>query len=79
MNTKYEVLNQSLRRDIQNSGLEVGGVYYILKVLMNDVEKLYYAQLNNESMEVARQASTPVNNSESEEPKTETELEESVE
>jgi len=55
MITKYEVFKQSIKKYIQNSELDIGVVYYILKDIYKEIENLYYATLNRESMELAKQ------------------------
>ena len=53
---KYEQFKQSIRQYNQSSELDIGIVYFILKDLFNEIERMYYAQLNKESIESARQA-----------------------
>lgn len=47
----YEALNRQINNSIQQSGLDIGAAYFIIKNICNDMEKLYYAQLNKEAME----------------------------
>lgn len=48
---KYQILKEQVNYVIQNSGLDIGIVYFIMKDVMNNLEKLYYAQLNKECLE----------------------------
>ena len=50
MNIEYERLRETIRESIQNSGLDVGAAYFILKDVYRDVENTYYATMNNELM-----------------------------
>lgn len=54
MTSQYEALRQSVSQLIQNSCLDIGGVYFILKDIMSQLEKIYYAQLNKEALESAQ-------------------------
>lgn len=38
---KYELLKQQLIYTIQNSGLDIGAAFFILKDVFNEVEALY--------------------------------------
>lgn len=55
MNLKYEFFKQSIYQLIQKSNLEIGIIFYIFKDIYNDIEKLYYAQLNKESLAQAEE------------------------
>ena len=46
--SKYEKLKRTLMDIIQSSELEVGIVYFILKDILREVEKLYYTQIQKE-------------------------------
>lgn len=48
---KYQIFKEKINYVIQNSDLDIGAVYFILKDIFGDIEKLYYAQLNKECME----------------------------
>ena len=50
MISKYQILKESINQVIQNSGLDIGAVYFILKDIFNEIEKLYYAQINRECL-----------------------------
>lgn len=39
---KYDIFYKTVMNVIQNSGLDVGAVYFILKDILNEIEKLYY-------------------------------------
>lgn len=47
----YQLLKETIHHVIQNSGLDVGAAYFILKDVYNDIEKTYYGQLNKECLE----------------------------
>lgn len=51
MITKYENFRRMIQQAIQNSGLDIGIVYFIFKDIFSEIEKLYYAYLNTESAE----------------------------
>ncbi len=51
--TKYEVLKGIINQSIQNSGLDIGAVYFIMKDIYSNIENLYYSQLNREAIENA--------------------------
>ena len=44
----YKIFEQSIRNFIQESGLDVGVTYYILKDIYKDLEKTYYDLLRLE-------------------------------
>lgn len=58
MISDYEGFKARLNYSIQNSNLDVGAIYYILKDTINEVEKLYYAQLNKEALEHSKADNT---------------------
>jgi len=47
----YQKLKETINYAISNSGLDIGAVYYIMKDIINNLEHLYYAQINKECME----------------------------
>lgn len=49
----YQLFKEKINYIIQNSGLDIGAVYFILKDIFSEIEKLYYAQINKECMEEA--------------------------
>ena len=53
MAKQYQILKETIVHVIQNSGLDIGAAYFILKDIYNDVERAYYAQLNQECLEEA--------------------------
>lgn len=50
---QYQILKETIRNVIQNSGLDIGMAYFILKDIFSEVESTYYAQLNRECLEEA--------------------------
>lgn len=58
MNKKYQVFRETLKQVIQNSGLDIGVAYFILKDVFSEIETLYYAQLNKECLEEAKKINT---------------------
>lgn len=50
----YQLFKEKINYVIQNSGLDIGAVYFILKDIFSDIEKLYYAQINKECLEEAQ-------------------------
>lgn len=51
---KYQLFREKINYVIQNSGLDIGVVYFILKDIFGEIEKLYYNQLNRELLEEAK-------------------------
>lgn len=47
---KYQILYETLNNVIQNSGLDVGAAYFIVKDILHDLEVLYYSQINSECL-----------------------------
>ena len=58
MNKKYQIFREALKQVIQNSGLDIGVAYFILKDVFSEIESLYYAQLNKECLEEAKKINT---------------------
>lgn len=50
-NLKLKKLDEAIRSDIQNSGLSIGSVYYILKSIQHDVEFSFMSSLNSELLQ----------------------------
>ena len=48
---KYEKFKTAIHNVIQNSGLDVGMVYYILKDITGQMEVLYLQQIQKEAKE----------------------------
>ena len=46
----YQILKERISRSIEASNLDIGAVYFILKVIMSGIENLYYIQVNSELM-----------------------------
>lgn len=45
---KYQIFKEIINNAIKNSDLDIGAVYFILKDIFTEIEKLYYAQINKE-------------------------------
>lgn len=61
MTKDYRILRDTLEQVIQNSGLNIGAVYYITKDLLNDLEKLFMAQVNDECLAETKTENISVN------------------
>lgn len=44
----YQILKEQINYTIQNSGLDIGAVFFIMKDIFSDIEKMYYGQINKE-------------------------------
>lgn len=66
MTKDYKILRDTLERVIQNSGLNIGAAYFIVKDLMNDLEQLFMAQVNAECLAEAQMENTEDNTQEAE-------------
>ena len=51
MNKNYQFLKEKVNYVIQDSNLDIGAVYFVMKDIMNNLEHLYYAQINKEMLE----------------------------
>lgn len=49
----YQILKEQINYSIENSDLDIGAVYFIMKDIINNLEHLYYAQVNKECLEEA--------------------------
>lgn len=49
----YQILKEQINYAINNSGLDIGAAYFIMKDIINNLEHLYYAQVNKECLEEA--------------------------
>ena len=49
----YQILKEQINYSIENSSLDIGAAYFIMKDIMNNLEHLYYAQINKECLENA--------------------------
>ena len=49
----YQILKEQINYAVNNSGLDIGAAYFIMKDIMNNLEHLYYAQVNKECLEEA--------------------------
>lgn len=52
----YQILKEQINYAIQESGLDIGAAYFIMKDVMNNLEHLYYAQVNKECLEEAEKS-----------------------
>ena len=66
MTKDYKILRDTLECVIQNSGLNIGAAYFIVKDLMNDLEQLFMAQVNAECLAEEQVENTEDNTQESE-------------
>ena len=55
---KYEKFRQTILQIIQESGLDVGVVFFILKDITKEIESLYIQQLQKESAEEKKTEAT---------------------
>ena len=51
MAKKYQLLKEQISYSISESGLDIGAAYFILKDILFNLEKMYYAQVNKEFLE----------------------------
>ena len=58
---KYQIFKETINNVIQNSKLDIGAVYFILKDTFLEVERTYYAQLNKECLEEAEKIESDSN------------------
>lgn len=47
----YEIFKMTITQTIQNSGLDIGMVYFIMKDVFYELEKTYIRQINKEVLE----------------------------
>lgn len=50
----YQILKEKINYSIKESGLDIGAIYFIMKDIMNNIEHLYYAEINKEFLEESR-------------------------
>lgn len=60
----YQIFKETINNVIQNSNLDIGAAYFILKDIFSEIEKAYYAQLNTEFIEEAKKTETDSNSME---------------
>ena len=60
----YQKLDDALVHDIENSGLDIGACYYVMKNVMARVERTYHETIQNELME---ELNSRINNESAEE------------
>ena len=51
----YQIFQEQLKKIIQNSNLDIGAIYFILKNTYVEIENLYYMQINKEILEESQQ------------------------
>lgn len=54
----YQMLKEKINYLITESGLDIGAVYFIMKDVMSNLEHLYYAEINKEFLEEAKDKSS---------------------
>ena len=47
----YQILKEQINYAVSNSGLDIGAAYFILKDILFNLERMYYAQINKEFLE----------------------------
>ena len=47
----YEIFKEKIDYAIQNSNLDIGAIYFILKNTLINVEARYYSEINKELLE----------------------------
>lgn len=52
----YQILKEQINYAIENSGLDIGAAYFIMKDIINNIEHLYFAQINKECLEETEKA-----------------------
>lgn len=52
---KYQIFKETINNVISNSKLDIGIVYFIFKDIFLNIEQLYYAQINKECLEEAKE------------------------
>lgn len=58
----YQTLKEQISYSINNSGLDIGAVFFILKDVLNNIEHLYYAQINKELLEENKKETAEIPN-----------------
>ena len=48
MISNYQIVQEEINRSIIKSGLDIGAAYFVLKDILNEYEKAYYAQIAKE-------------------------------
>ena len=51
MTKDFHVLTETINSAIQNSNMEIGAVYYVVKDVYRDIENWYYARINQELLQ----------------------------
>ena len=47
----YQILKEQINYAVSNSGLDIGAAYFILKDILFNLARMYYAQINKEFLE----------------------------
>lgn len=55
MTKHYQILKEKINRTLNESSLDIGAIYFIMKDIMNNIEHLYFAEINKEFIEEAKQ------------------------
>lgn len=55
MTKEYQILKETLKKVISESALDTGGAFFVLKDLYRDAEAQYYAEINREIAEEAKE------------------------
>ena len=63
INLSIEELNLNIKKIIEEANLPIGVVYYIFKNIFNEIEKMYYANLNSVILKQQQQQNKEVSNS----------------
>lgn len=50
----YQILKEKINYSIKESVLDIGAIYFIMKDIMNNIEHLYYAEINKEFLEESK-------------------------
>lgn len=51
----YQILKEKVNYAIKDSHLDIGAAYFIMKDIMNNLEHLYYAEINKEFLEESKE------------------------
>lgn len=57
----YQIFKETVNNVIQNSNLDIGAVYFILKDIFSEIERVYYSQINKECLEEAEKIESDSN------------------
>ncbi len=62
MTKNYQILKEKINYSIKESSLDIGAIYFIMKDIINNIEHLYYAEINKEFLEEAKKNECDTNN-----------------